>query len=103
MRKSHNEELRVLYQILIGCQIQDDEMGVTCGTYGREEKCTKGVCRVTKRTELRGRRKHRCEYNIKMDHKDIVGPDVDWIDLAQNRSKWRVIVNTVMKFGFHRI
>jgi len=56
-----------------------------------------------KGTELRERRKHRCEYNIKMDHKEIVGPDVDWIDVAQNRSKWRVIVNTVMKFGFHRI
>lgn len=45
----------------------------------------------------------RCEYNIKMDHKEIVGPDVDWIDLAQNRSKWRVIVNMVMKCGFYRI
>jgi hypothetical protein len=28
---------------------------------------------------------------------------VDWIDLAQNRSKWWVIVNTVMNFGFYRI
>jgi len=91
------------HQIFIGYQTEDDEMGVTCRTYGREEKCTTGVCRVTWRTELRGRRKHWCECNIKMDHKEIVGPDVDWVDLAQNRNKWRVIVNTVMKFWFYRI
>jgi hypothetical protein len=34
------------HYILIRCQTQDNELGVTCGTYVREEKCTKGVCRV---------------------------------------------------------
>ena len=91
------------HQILIGYQIQDDELGVTCGTYGQEEKCTKGVYGAIWRTELRERLKHSCEYNIKMDHKGIVGLDVAWINLAQNRSTWRVIVKTVMKFGFYRI
>jgi hypothetical protein len=105
LRKSHNEELRVLYfSPNINRRSNSGRWdGRDVWHVGREEKCTKGVCRVTWRTELHGRRKHRRDYNIKMDHKEIAGPDVDWIDVSQNRSKWRVIVNTVMKLGFYRI
>jgi hypothetical protein len=34
--------------------------------------------------------------NIKMDIGEIVRDDMDWIDLAQDRDQWRVLVNTVM-------
>jgi hypothetical protein len=34
--------------------------------------------------------------NIKMDFRDIGLDVVDWIDLAQDRDRWRVLVNTVM-------
>jgi hypothetical protein len=30
-----------------------------------------------------------------MDLKEIGWKDVDWIDLAQDRDKWRSLVNTV--------
>jgi hypothetical protein len=33
--------------------------------------------------------------NIEMDLK-VIGWDMDWIDLAQNRDQWRALVNTVM-------
>jgi hypothetical protein len=33
--------------------------------------------------------------NIKMDLREIVWGDVDWIDLAQDREQWRALVNTV--------
>jgi hypothetical protein len=36
--------------------------------------------------------------NIKMDLSDIKWDDVDWIDLAQNRDQWRVLMNTVLNF-----
>jgi hypothetical protein len=37
----------------------------------------------------------RGENNVKMDHKEIVRKGVVWIDLAQDRDKWRVVVNLV--------
>jgi hypothetical protein len=34
--------------------------------------------------------------NIKMDVREIRGNGMDWIDLAQDRDQWRVLLNTVM-------
>jgi hypothetical protein len=34
--------------------------------------------------------------NIKMDVLDICWGGVDWISLAQDRDKWRALVNAVM-------
>jgi hypothetical protein len=31
-----------------------------------------------------------------MDHREIGGGVMDWIDLAQDRDQWRAVVNTVM-------
>jgi hypothetical protein len=35
-------------------------------------------------------------YNIKMDVREIGWGVIDWIDLAQDRDQWRVLVNMVM-------
>jgi hypothetical protein len=43
-----------------------------------------------------GRPRCRCVDNIKMDLLDIGWGGVDWIGLAQDRDKWRALVNTVM-------
>jgi hypothetical protein len=34
--------------------------------------------------------------NIKMDLREIKWDGMDWMDLAQDRAKWRALVNTVM-------
>jgi hypothetical protein len=44
-----------------------------------------------------GRPTRRWEENIKMDLREIEFGDVDWINLAQDRDRWRALVNTVMK------
>jgi hypothetical protein len=43
-----------------------------------------------------GRPRRRWEDNIKMDLREIGFGDVDWIHWAQDRDRWRALVNTVM-------
>jgi hypothetical protein len=43
-----------------------------------------------------GRPSRRREDNIRMDIREIGFGDVDWIHWAQDRDRWRVLVNTVM-------
>ena len=37
-----------------------------------------------------------------MSLKEIGWEGVDWIDLAQDKDKWRPLANTVMNFVFHK-
>ena len=43
-----------------------------------------------------GRPRHRWEDNIKMDLKEVGGGCEDWMELAQDRDRWRALVSTVM-------
>jgi hypothetical protein len=43
-----------------------------------------------------GRPSHRWEDNIMMHLREIGFGDVDWIHLAQDRDRWRALVNTVI-------
>jgi hypothetical protein len=42
-----------------------------------------------------GRPRHRWEDNIKMDLQEIGGSRGDWMDLAQDRERRRILVGTV--------
>jgi hypothetical protein len=43
-----------------------------------------------------GRPRRRWEDSIKIDLREIGFGDVDWIQWAQDRDRWRALVNTVM-------
>jgi hypothetical protein len=43
-----------------------------------------------------GRPRRRWEVNIRMDLQEVEWGDINWIGLAQDRDKWREIVNAVM-------
>ena len=43
-----------------------------------------------------GRPRRRLEDNIKMDLQEMGDVGMDWIELAQDRDRWRVLVNAVM-------
>ena len=43
-----------------------------------------------------GRPRRSWEDNIKMDLQEVAGGGMDWIDLAQDRDRWRALVTAVM-------
>jgi hypothetical protein len=43
-----------------------------------------------------GRSRLRWENNIKMDLQEVRCEGIDWIDVAQDRDRWRALVNAVM-------
>jgi hypothetical protein len=45
-----------------------------------------------------GRPRHRLEDNIKMDLQEVGGGRGDWMELAQNRNRWRALVGKVRDF-----
>ena len=47
---------------------------------------------------LLGRPRCRWEDNIKMDLQEVGGGRRDWMELAQDRDRWRALVGTVTDF-----
>jgi len=45
-----------------------------------------------------GRPRRNWEDNIKMDLQEVGCGGTDWIELAENRDRWRPLVNEVMNF-----
>ena len=45
-----------------------------------------------------GRPRRRWKDNIKMDLQEVGGGCGDWKELAQDRERWRALVNAVMNF-----
>ena len=43
-----------------------------------------------------GRPRRRLEGNLKMDLLEVGGEGLDWIELTQDRDRWRTLVDVVM-------
>ena len=46
-----------------------------------------------------GRPRRRWEDNIQVDLQEVGGDCGDWMELAQDRDRWRALVSTVMNLG----
>ena len=97
-RKLHNEELRDLYSLPNNVRVVKKRRMRWAGHMARMGE-GRGVRRVLvgkpegKRPLRRPRR--RWEDNIKMDLREVIGCGF-WMELAQDRDRWRALVNTVM-------
>jgi hypothetical protein len=63
---------------------------------GEERKVYKVLMGKPERKRRLGRLRHRWENGIIMDLREIGWGSVDWIQLAQDRDRWRAVVYTVM-------
>ena len=95
----HNEELRVLYSLPNNVRV----------VKWRRMRRARHVARmgegrdvhrvlVGKPEGIRPLGRRRWEDNIKMDVQEVGGGCGDWMDLAQDRDRWRALVSTVMNF-----
>jgi hypothetical protein len=93
--KLHNEELHNLYcSPSIIRMIKSRRMRWAGQVARMREKRTAYRVSVGKRPL--GRPRRGWENNIKMDLAEIGWGGMDWIDLAQDRDRWRTHVNMVM-------
>jgi hypothetical protein len=59
----------------------------------REEKCIQGVGGKSEGKMSLGRPRRRWKDNIKMDLQEGECETMDWMDRAQDRDRWLVLVN----------
>ena len=99
-RKLHNEELRDHYSLPNIVRVVKSRRMRWAGHVARMGE-GRGVHRVLvgkpEGKRPLGRPRRRLEDNIKMDFREVGGGG-DWTELAQDRDRWRALVNTVMNF-----
>jgi hypothetical protein len=63
---------------------------------GKRRSTYKVLVKKPEGRRLLGKPRHRWDDNIKIDLRKV-GWGIDWIDLAQDRDRWRALVKAVMK------
>jgi len=75
-------------------------MGGACGAYGGGKRGAQGNLRER---DHWGRPRGRWEDNIKIYLQEVGGGCEDWMELAQDRDRWRALVSTVMNLRISKI
>jgi hypothetical protein len=98
-RKLHNKELSDLYSLpSIVWVVKSRRMKWDGHTEYMGEKRSIYRVLVGKPVGKRslGRTRHRWEDNIRMDLLEVRCEGMDWVDVTQDRERWRALVNAVM-------
>jgi hypothetical protein len=96
----HNEELHNLYSYpSVSRMIKSRKMTCrVCSTKGEKRNACRILVEKSKGKRPLRRARPRWVDIIKMDLKEMGWDGMDWIDLAQDRDKWRAFVRAVMNF-----
>jgi hypothetical protein len=71
-------------------------MSGACSADGKEKGVYKVLVGKPEGQRPLGRPRHKWEDNIRMDIQEVGCGGMDWIGLAQDRDRWRPILNAVM-------
>jgi hypothetical protein len=99
LRKLHNEELHDLYSspsIIIIIKSRRMMWAGHVARMGEKRNAYRLLVGKPEGKRPLGRPRRRWLDNIKMDLLETGWSSVDWIGLAQDRDKWRALVNAVM-------
>jgi transcription termination factor 2 len=100
-RKLHNEELNDLYSLPSIVRVVKSRRMRWAGHVARMGE-NRGVHRVLvgepEGNRPLGKPRRRWEDNIKMDVQEVGRGRGDWMELAQDRDRWRALVGTVRDF-----
>jgi hypothetical protein len=98
-RKFHNEELHILYSspnIIRQIKSRRIRWAGHVARMGEERNVYRVLMGKPEGKRPLGRPRRRWEDEIRMDLREIGWGGVDWIQLSQDRDRWRALVNTVM-------
>jgi len=101
-RKLHNEELNDLYcspNIVRVIKWRRMRWAGNVARMGERRGVYRVLVRKPEGKRTLGRPRRRWEDNIKMDLQEVGCGIRDWIELAQNRDRWRAFVNAVMNLS----
>jgi hypothetical protein len=80
-----------------GVQIEKNRMSWACSRCGGEKRCIRGLVGKPEGKRPLGKPRRKWEVNITIHCSECGVGGKDWIDLAQDRDRWRALVNAVMK------
>jgi hypothetical protein len=75
-------------------------MGGTCSTYGKRRVIYRNLVGKPEGKRPLGRPRRGWDDNIKMDLQEVECEGMTWMDLTQNRDRWRALINAVMNLQF---
>jgi hypothetical protein len=71
-------------------------MGGTCSTNGEKRNAYRLLVGKPEGKRPLGRPRHRWVDSIRIGLVEVGGGDVEWIGLAQDKDRWRALVNSVL-------
>ena len=98
-RKLHNEELNDLYtspNIVRVIELRRMEWVGHVARTGKRRCVYRVLVEKTEGKKPLGRPRRGWEDNIKMELQEVRCGGIDWIELAQDRGRWRAFLNAVM-------
>jgi hypothetical protein len=101
-RKLHNEELRDLYSspsIIIIIKSWRMRWAEHVARMGEKRNAYRLLVGKPEGKRPLGRSRRRWMDNIRMNLVEVGWGDEDWIGLAEDRDRWRALVNAVMKLS----